>query len=70
MARHEMRTMSSLPDLEVYQATEAMRKQKEEELKGVEGLVLCLSFQPIGPSAMKAKIDKGGSPMSIPAKNH
>jgi hypothetical protein len=37
--------MSSLPDLEVYQAAEEMRKQKEEELKDVEGLVLCMSFR-------------------------
>lgn len=67
---HEMRTMSSLPDLEVYQASEAMRKRKEEELKDVEGLVLCMSFQPISSSVMKATNDRGGSPMSIPLANH
>jgi hypothetical protein len=65
-----MRTMSSLPDLKVYQAAEEMRKQKEEELKDVEGLVLCMSFQPISSSAMNATITKGGSPMSVPTQNH
>lgn len=65
-----MRTMSSLPDLEVYKSAEECRKQKVEELKDVEGLVLTMSFQPISSGAMKASEENGGTPMGIVAKNH
>lgn len=64
-----MRTMSSLPDLEVYERAEDTRKQKMIELVDVEGLVLTMSFQPIPSGTVKATEAKGGSPMGITPQN-
>lgn len=69
MDRHEMRTMSSLPDLEVYRAADECRKSKLNELDGIEGLVLTLSFQPIPSAAVQASRARGGNPMGIEPKS-
>lgn len=68
---HEMRTMSSLPDLEIYKEAEQARLQQIEFLKaaGVEA-VLTMVFQPIASSIMKAAEAKGGNPMGITSQNH
>lgn len=67
--RHEMRTMSSLPDLATYKVAEACRKEQTEHLKDVEGIILTMVFQPIASSTIKVSDAKGGTPMGVTAQN-
>lgn len=69
MDRHEMRTMSSLPDLEVYKAADECRKLKMIELKGVDGLGFTLSFQPIPAAAVQVSQARGGNSMGVEPKS-
>lgn len=67
-----MRMMTSLPDLELYKAAEAMRLEQIASLKarGIEGIGLNMVFQPIATSSMKACNAKGGNLMGITSQNH
>ncbi|KAF9889617.1 hypothetical protein FE257_007125 [Aspergillus nanangensis] len=67
---HDMRTMSSLPSLEVYQAAENARLEQVEALKDIEGADLTMVFQPMASSAIKAGELRGGNPMGLKAENH
>jgi len=69
---HDMRSMTSLPDLEMYKAAEEVRAQQATILEsaGVENASLYLAFQPIASSAVKACDEKGGNPMGLKAQNH
>ncbi|KAF8866921.1 6-hydroxy-D-nicotine oxidase [Acephala macrosclerotiorum] len=68
---HEMRTMTSLPDLELFKAVEEERLRQIEVLKiaGVEDVMLTMVFQPIASGAIKACDAKGGNPMGLSAQN-
>ncbi|CZR56975.1 uncharacterized protein PAC_06864 [Phialocephala subalpina] len=68
---HEMRTMTSLPDLEMFKAVEDERLHQIEDLKnaGVEDVLLTMVFQPIASGAIKACNTKGGNPMGLSAQN-
>lgn len=65
-----MRTMSSLPDLDMYKAVEACRIEQNEVLKDVEGIILTMVIQPMASSAIKAGEAKGGNPLGLVAQNH
>ena len=65
-----MRTMSSLPDGEVYKAANECRLQQIEALKDVEGAVLTMVIQPMATGAIEACDAKGGTPLGLTAKNH
>ncbi|OCK73798.1 6-hydroxy-D-nicotine oxidase [Lepidopterella palustris CBS 459.81] len=67
---HEMRTMSSLPDLDMYKAVEACRIEQIEVLKNVEGIILTMVIQPIASNAINASNANGGNPMGLIAQNH
>ncbi|OOF95298.1 hypothetical protein ASPCADRAFT_147461 [Aspergillus carbonarius ITEM 5010] len=62
---HEFRTMSSRPCLELYEATEKVRREQEEALNDVEGLVLTNVFQPMSSLAMKESQKNGGTPLGL-----
>ncbi|GKZ16881.1 hypothetical protein AbraIFM66951_006374 [Aspergillus brasiliensis] len=64
---HEFRTMSSLPCLELYEATEKVRREQQEALSDVEGLVLTNVFQPMSSLAMKESQKNGGTPLGLEA---
>ncbi|KAJ5970229.1 FAD-binding type 2 [Penicillium vulpinum] len=65
---HEVRVMASLPDLEVYNATEACRLQQLQVVKSVPGARIILSIQPISSSASRACDKQGGNPLSLKAE--
>lgn len=64
-----MRTMSSLPSLEVYQAAEKARLEQVAALKDVDAL-LTMVIQPMASSTTKAGDKRGGNPMGLKAQNH
>ncbi|RDW77834.1 hypothetical protein BP6252_05887 [Coleophoma cylindrospora] len=70
VGQHELRTMSSLPDLDMYKATEACRLEQIEALKDVEGVILTMVLQPISSSVITASSAKGGNPLGLPAQQH
>ena len=57
--------MSSRPCLELYEATEKVRREQEEALNDVEGLVLTNVFQPMSSLAMKESQKNGGTPLGL-----
>ena len=67
-----MRTMATLPDLEMYKEAEKARLQQVEALKtlGLKDVALTMVFQPIASSTMKVSNQKGGNPMGITSENH
>lgn len=65
-----MRTMSSLPDLEVYKAANECRYQQEEAIKHVPGLKITFVIQPISSTAIKATNAGAGSPLGITEQHH
>lgn len=67
---HEMRTMTSLPSLEVYQAADRVRLEQEEVLKDVEGLTIQMTIQPISSSTIKACDARSGNPLGLRAQGH
>jgi len=67
---HELRTMSSMPDLEMYIAAENCWKQQLEAVKDVENASLTISFQPIASQAIRACDAKGGNPTGLKPLNH
>ncbi|KAI2845191.1 CAZyme family AA7 [Aspergillus niger] len=64
---HEFRTMSSRPCLELYEATEKVRREQQKALSDVEGLVLTNVFQPMSSLAMKQSQKNGGTPLGLEA---
>ncbi|GLB13082.1 hypothetical protein AtubIFM61612_000481 [Aspergillus tubingensis] len=64
---HEFRTMSSRPCLELYEATEKVRREQQEALSDVDGLVLTNVFQPMSSLAMKQSQKNGGTPLGLEA---
>lgn len=62
--------MSSLPDLEIYQAAEESRKEQIEALKDIESITLTMVLQPIASSTIRAGDERGGNPMGLTAQNH
>ncbi|TVY50645.1 Bifunctional solanapyrone synthase [Lachnellula cervina] len=69
---HDMRTMTSLPDLEMYKAVEEVRSQQVQALAaaGVEDVLLTMVFQPIASGAINACEAAGGNPLGLKAQNH
>lgn len=67
---HDMRTMSSLPDLEVYKAANECRLQQIEAVRHIEGAFLTMVIQPMASGAIKACDAKGGTPLGLTAQNH
>jgi len=69
---HEMRTMTNLPDVEMYKAVEAERIHQTGILKaaGVENILLTMVLQPIASSTVKATDARGGTPLGLTAQNH
>ena len=59
--------MSSRPCLELYEATEKVRREQQEALSDVEGLVLTNVFQPMSSLAMKQSQKNGGTPLGLEA---
>lgn len=64
-----MRTLSSLPDLEVYRAAEAARVEQVEALKNIEGAILTFVIQPIASGAIKTSNAEGGNTLGLTAQN-
>ncbi|TVY85865.1 FAD-dependent monooxygenase, partial [Lachnellula willkommii] len=66
---HDMRTMTSLPDLEMYKAVEEARSQQVQALAaaGVEDVLLTMVFQPIASGAINACEAAGGNPLGLKA---
>lgn len=62
--------MSSLPDLEVYQAAEQCRLKQVEAIKDVPGALLTMVIQPLSTSMIEACHAKGGTPLGLNAQNH
>ncbi|KAJ5698965.1 FAD-binding type 2 [Penicillium macrosclerotiorum] len=67
---HDMRTMSSLPDLEVYNAASECRYQQEEVIKDIPGAKITFTLQPISSNAIRTTNAGAGSPLGITAKAH
>lgn len=65
-----MRTMTSLPSLEIYQAADSVRLEQEEALKDVEGLTIQMTIQPMSSSTIKACDARGGNPLGLGAQGH
>lgn len=65
LTSHDMRTMSSLPDLEVYRAANKCRYQQEELIKHIPGLKITFVIQPISSNAIKATNAGIGSPLGV-----
>ncbi|KAG2420464.1 hypothetical protein HFD88_000076 [Aspergillus terreus] len=66
---HDMRTMSSLPSLEVYQAAEKARLEQVEALKDT-GADLTMVIQPMASSCIRVGEAMGGNPMGLKEENH
>lgn len=64
-----MRTMSSLPSLEVYQAAEKARLEQVEALKDT-GADLTMVIQPMASSCIRVGEAMGGNPMGLKEENH
>lgn len=62
--------MSSLPDLEVYQAAEKCRLQQVDSIKGIPGALLTMVIQPMSSSTIEACNAKGGTPLGLKAQSH
>lgn len=69
-SRHEMRTMSSLPDYEMYLAVEQARIQQIEALADIEDITLTLVLQPISANTASAGDIMGGTPLGLKAQPH
>ncbi|TVY81095.1 FAD-dependent monooxygenase yanF [Lachnellula suecica] len=69
---HKMRTMTSLPDLEMYKAAQESWENQVLALEaaGINHVYLTMVFQPIASSAIKACDVKGGNPLGLKAQNH
>lgn len=65
-----MRTMTSLPSLEVYQAADKARLEQEELLKDVEGLTIQMTIQPMSSATIRACDARGGNPLGLQAQGH
>ncbi|KXG49321.1 FAD-binding, type 2 [Penicillium griseofulvum] len=62
---HDMRVMTSLPDLDVYNAIESCRLEQLEAVKSVHGARLIMNIQPISSSASRACDNQGGNPLGL-----
>lgn len=67
---HDMRTMSSLPDIEAYNTAEKLRLESEEIIKDVPGSSIMMVIQPISSTAIRAAESTGGSPTGLKAQPH
>ncbi|KAK2767376.1 hypothetical protein FQN54_003532 [Arachnomyces sp. PD_36] len=65
---HELRTMSSLPDFDMYKAANECRLQQIEALGHIDGVFLTMVIQPIASGAIKTCDAKGGTPLGIKAR--
>ncbi|KAK9320290.1 hypothetical protein V1517DRAFT_329747 [Lipomyces orientalis] len=65
-----MRTMTSLPSLEVYQAAQRTRLEQDEILKNVQGLNIQMTIQPMSSSTIKSSDARGGNPLGLKAQGH
>jgi hypothetical protein len=66
---HDMRTISSLPDLEVYKAAHECRHQQEDLIKHKPGLKITFAIQPISSNAIRATNSGIDSPLGISEKH-
>jgi hypothetical protein len=62
---HEMRTMSSLPDYEMYLAVEAERLRQNELVADIEDCTLTMVIQPFTAGTVTAGDAMGGTPLGI-----
>lgn len=67
---HDMRTMSSLPDIDVYNAAEECRLQQLKAIGHIPGALITMVIQPIPSSCMEACDANGGNPLGLEAKGH
>lgn len=65
-----MRTMSSLPDVEVYKAAEETRQQQVEAVKDIPSAHLTMVIQPISSHTIAACNVKGGTPLGLEPRSH
>lgn len=65
-----MRTMTSLPDLSVYQAAEEERLEQLEVIKDIPGGVIAMVIQPIASGTVTASHEKGSNPLGLMARPH
>ncbi|KAJ5382261.1 FAD-binding type 2 [Penicillium concentricum] len=65
---HDIRVMTSRPDLDVYNAIEQCRLQQLEAVKNVPGARLITNIQPISSSASRACDNQGGNPLGLKAE--
>jgi len=64
-----MRTMASLPDMELYYAVENCRLQQVKAQKDFPGARITMNIQPMSSCAIKASNDKGGNALSLKAQS-
>ncbi|KAL4899730.1 hypothetical protein BDW74DRAFT_183378 [Aspergillus multicolor] len=67
---HEMRTTTTLPDLEVYHAAEKARLEAITALSDLDRADLTMVIQPMTSHSVKAAQDRGGNPFGLDAVNH
>ncbi|KAJ5493701.1 FAD-binding type 2 [Penicillium fimorum] len=65
---HDMRVMTSRPDLDVYNAIEACRLQQLDAVRNVPGARIIMNIQPISSSASRACDNQGGNPLGLKAE--
>lgn len=65
-----MRTMSSLPDIEVYKAADECRLQQIEAVKDIPGALVTMVIQPISSSTIEACNTTGENPMGLRPQSH
>lgn len=57
--------MTSLPDIEVYNAAEEARLQQLEKVKHIPGAVITMVIQPISHSTIEACRARGGNTLGL-----
>ncbi|KAL4745783.1 hypothetical protein BDW72DRAFT_46261 [Aspergillus terricola var. indicus] len=67
---HEMRTTTTLPDLEVYQAAEQARLEAIGSLADLDRADLTMVIQPMSPFSVKAANDRGGNLFGLDCAGH
>ncbi|RDW81344.1 FAD-binding oxidoreductase [Aspergillus mulundensis] len=67
---HEMRTTTTLPDLEVYHAAEQARLEAITALSHLDRAGLTMVIQPMTSHSVNAAQDRGGNPFGLPAVKH
>lgn len=60
-----MRTMTSLPDIEVYKAAERTRLDQIDAIKHIPDALLNMVIQPISSSTIEACNARGGNPLGL-----